>query len=238
MNTYGVRHNDLHFGNILIDYKTFEKSPKKFLFKLTNNPKDWYMLNVSCLALIYDWDLSSIPKIGNNIRIDRGYDTYGISNNMNPSYDLYKFLCQMRNITGNTITFVRQLTTTTLFNTIERESNNRGCYHISNRQLPSPAQIITDYLDVFKYNGVDIPDFTYSAETKPFSTKSLYSLDDIDAITAKPKIPSPVFMDVDSPNPLPPVIVRSSPMDVDSPARDFMDVDETLVIPPSSYTSK
>jgi hypothetical protein len=89
-----IRHNDLHFNNILI---AKYENPVEWLFIAGPDKNQWFYVKTQFVPLIFDWDMSYISSIGKNKKID-GYmcDTYNICSKEDQYFDLYTFLCQIK----------------------------------------------------------------------------------------------------------------------------------------------
>jgi len=95
---FGLKHNDLHFFNILIEEL---EEPKTLYFKFHPNNKYVIKLHTKFIPKIFDFDRSSIIGFGvsRNLTLDRDYCIpYGeCNNNDNLKYDIYEFLILLEN---------------------------------------------------------------------------------------------------------------------------------------------
>jgi len=85
-----IQHNDLHYGNILIDQKPVESS---ITYSLKNGQK--YKVDVGKYGkvLLFDWDFSYSAASGHNVSLDNYYcQQSGICNSVNPRFDLFTIL--------------------------------------------------------------------------------------------------------------------------------------------------
>jgi len=89
-NFYGLRHNDLHLGNILM-----EKSLKQtFKYYTTQNLDLYYEIPVKDCVKIYDFDWSASNSslyAVHNQKLDEYCQPFGVCNNKNPKFDAFVF---------------------------------------------------------------------------------------------------------------------------------------------------
>lgn len=86
-----IQHNDLHYGNILVDQKPVESS---ITYSLAPSGQK-YKVDVGKYGkiLLFDWDFSYSAASGHNVALDNYYcQQSGICNSINPRFDLYTIL--------------------------------------------------------------------------------------------------------------------------------------------------
>jgi len=90
---YGIQHNDLHLGNLLLDMDPVEK---KIGYLDTNTiPHTVRILPIKYKVLFFDWDLSSSNQCGVNAFLNSNFcPSYGICNDKNIRFDIYTLLRQ------------------------------------------------------------------------------------------------------------------------------------------------
>lgn len=90
MQKYRLIHNDLHFGNILVQ----NIGSKTRYYKVGRTV---YKITTPYQALIFDWDLSYSDELGKNKKISMENDVYcgqtNICNRFSEKFDLYMFMC-------------------------------------------------------------------------------------------------------------------------------------------------
>jgi len=93
----GLQHNDLHFGNIMIDYY---KTPIKLCYQI--GPNKYFYLETKYLVKLFDFDRGNKVSskynecVINNLGIqDKFCEEYGQCNSKNPKIDYVKFLLHM-----------------------------------------------------------------------------------------------------------------------------------------------
>jgi hypothetical protein len=86
-----IRHNDLHFGNIIV---SINKNPVKRLYIVNKNKENWFYINTKYIPLFFDWDLSYSKKIGENTKLKHYLcPEYNICSKEDEYFDPYTFLC-------------------------------------------------------------------------------------------------------------------------------------------------
>jgi hypothetical protein len=96
----GLKHNDLHFGNIFV-----EDVGKEITLFFRIGQDKIIKVKTRYIPKIYDFDRGSIRYFGvpRNIGLDMMYcEDYGTCNGINPKYDLYTFLWVLHNNLNNT----------------------------------------------------------------------------------------------------------------------------------------
>lgn len=86
-----IQHNDLHYGNILVDQKPVESS---ITYSLPTTGQK-YKVDVGKYGkvLLFDWDFSYSAASGHNVSLDNYYcQQSGICNSVNPRFDLFTIL--------------------------------------------------------------------------------------------------------------------------------------------------
>lgn len=86
-----IQHNDLHYGNILVDQKPVESS---ITYSLPTTGQK-YKVDVGKYGkiLLFDWDFSYSATSGHNVSLDNYYcQQSGICNSVNPRFDLFTIL--------------------------------------------------------------------------------------------------------------------------------------------------
>lgn len=89
---YGIQHNDLHNGNILVDLKPVERY---ITYQVGGGGSATYKVDVGKYGkvLLFDWDFGYSKQIGPNAALDKYYCSHsGICNTINPRFDLYTIL--------------------------------------------------------------------------------------------------------------------------------------------------
>ena len=89
LNQHHIQHNDLHYGNILVDGKPDEQAITYHL------GVSKYKVDVQRYGkvLLFDWDFGYCTKCGHNVALDNYYcQQSGICNTDNPRFDLYTIL--------------------------------------------------------------------------------------------------------------------------------------------------
>ena len=96
-NIFGLRHNDLHLENILVQKNT---TPTFYIYFITDTI--YFAIPVNYCVKIFDFDFSATKEI-KNYKLD--YEGYclsmGICNQKNIKYDLFVFLDSIRDATKN-----------------------------------------------------------------------------------------------------------------------------------------
>ena len=86
----GLRHNDLHYGNIFI-----EDMGREVTLYFARGPDSYVELKTRWIPKIYDWDRGSIlhPAVPRNLDLDMNYcQDYGQCADWNPKADAYQVL--------------------------------------------------------------------------------------------------------------------------------------------------
>jgi hypothetical protein len=100
-NSYGIRHNDLHFRNILIrDYG------RNIFARFRINAVDFY-IPMRYRAYIFDLDKATVVDPLTEVFLPEYYNTtaeyfcreLGTCNSWNPKFDVFKFLCSLAEMT-------------------------------------------------------------------------------------------------------------------------------------------
>ncbi len=90
---YGIQHNDLHNGNILVDLKPVERY---IMYQVGGGGgAATHKVDVGKYGkvLLFDWDFGYSKQTGPNAALDKYYCSHsGICNTINPRFDLYTIL--------------------------------------------------------------------------------------------------------------------------------------------------
>jgi hypothetical protein len=157
LRTEKIRHNDLHFNNILI---SIHENPVKYLFIMgKDNQRQWFYVKTKYTPLFFDWDMSYNSELGTNIKIDTGYcDTYNICSRDDMFFDTYTFLCHIKEfycqfIDANLCNFLSESYTPVF------ERHNCRPFHFLNKQEIKSIETILDneIFDEFRYKISDRP---------------------------------------------------------------------------------
>ena len=106
----GLKHNDLHLGNVAIEANTKGTlfHTNSIMYVTAGNVK--YVINAkNALVKLYDWDLGFSAAVGNNETLDDNPEDglcmdYGRCNEyLNPNYDVMHVLAQIVRVSGSTL---------------------------------------------------------------------------------------------------------------------------------------
>jgi hypothetical protein len=90
-NLYGLKHNDIHFGNVFIE---FIDEPRNNIYFISDNT--YFVVPIKkYLVKIYDFDLGSTIEIKNTKIENYMCKSYGICNLNNPKFDLFIILSHL-----------------------------------------------------------------------------------------------------------------------------------------------
>lgn len=90
----GINHNDLHFGNILVN--NLDPFDFKSRYYLIATPEFTYLINLPYTLMIYDFDRSAVKKRHNPYLED--YAVYGNCPDFHPRRDILKVICGLYRI--------------------------------------------------------------------------------------------------------------------------------------------
>ena len=138
----GLRHNDLHLGNIwVVEQKTLKYN--KFVLNDWKSGKNIeFIVPIKQKILIYDFDRSSIIDLTTNKKMKDTYCPLGFGcDNKNDGYDSYKFMCS----------FMGQLRCK-----IDTENSYEKIFY---DQLSNIHKIISEEIPIFKKEETKLNDF-------------------------------------------------------------------------------
>jgi serine/threonine protein kinase len=155
----GIQHNDLHFGNILIDTSAVGEIKYTTRLPLSNgseNLKDvTFVVPINnCKILLYDWDLG-LADCGINEFLEGSLcNDYGVCNDLNIKFDFYTFMRGFDQYMGNRLNlqftkFRQEMLKTKLHEKYEMRmcNSNTGDEKIHCLPFPEgePAEVMTPY---------------------------------------------------------------------------------------------
>ena len=86
-NKRGLKHGDLHFGNIWVDDTI---SPQKYIYFISEI--DYFVIPIYQLVKVFDWDRASAPDVQNTLLSYWACKDHGVCNENNPKFDLFMVL--------------------------------------------------------------------------------------------------------------------------------------------------
>ena len=151
-----IRHNDLHFNNILIN---IHERPVKYLFIMDKDKREWFYVKTKYTPLFFDWDMSYNAELGTNEKIDTGYcDRYNICSRDDMFFDTYTFLCHIKEfycqfIDANLCSFLSGS-----YTPVFERHNCRPFHFLNKREIKSIETILdNEIFDEFRYKISDRP---------------------------------------------------------------------------------
>ena len=151
LRTEKIRHNDLHFSNILI---SIHEKPVKYLFIMSKDKREWFYVKTRYVPLFFDWDMSYNKKLGKNEKIDNYLcAAYNICSTEDKYFDTYTFLCHIKefyceNIENNLCSFL-----SSSYKPVHEEHNCRPYATLTSTKIKSIENILdNEIFDEFRYN--------------------------------------------------------------------------------------
>ncbi len=92
MRDLGIKHNDMHAGNILIE--DVSASPRVIALVYGQLPEQTFVFQTNYIPLIFDWDMSSVQSLGRNEKLSR-LKSLNITNDPDDTFDLFTLCCQL-----------------------------------------------------------------------------------------------------------------------------------------------